>query len=114
MFKKFTSPGFDSSFHLQILKTLLITTNIVVFILYGLLRLMFYDFPFAIIEEVVIGLKIFGLGTMIALGASVTIMVADGLDYLIRNRSEINFPAYKKSTIAVSSVVLLLLVLFTL
>jgi uncharacterized membrane protein YczE len=113
MFKKFTSPGFDSRFHLQILKTLLITINIIVFVLYGLLRLMFYDFPFEIIEEAVIGLKLLGIGTTIALGASLIIIVADGLDYLIRNRSEINFPAYQKSTVAVSSVVLLLLVLFS-
>ena len=92
MFKKFTTPGFNSRFHLQLLKSLLIAANLIVLAIYALVRIIFYDIPFELDAEALIVSKLLGLGTVIAFGGCLVVMLADGIDYMMHHKNEYKFP----------------------
>jgi len=66
--------------------------NIICLSTWVFLRIIFYDLPFVMQEELLIALKIIGWSTGIAIGFSFIIFAVDGLVYLIRNRKLFGFP----------------------
>ena len=66
--------------------------NIICLSTYVFLRIIFYDLPFIMQEELLIALKIIGWSTGGAVAFSFIIFAVDGLVYLIRNRKRLGFP----------------------
>lgn len=84
--------GFHHRLHLYILKRLLILANIIGLSAYILLRIIFYDLPFVMEEELLIALKIMGYATGTAVAISFILFAGDGLRYLLRHRKPLRLP----------------------
>ncbi len=86
------APRFHHRLHLLILRRLVILANIICLSCYVFLRMIFYDLPFVMQEELLIALKIVGWSTGGAVAFSFIIFAVDGLAYLLRNRKQFGFP----------------------
>ena len=91
MNQKINHSGFDARRHLPVLKTFLLTANLVVLFIYGYLRLAFYDLPFAPMEELAEVGKLMVWATLFAVSLSFILFASDGLAYLYRNRKQVKF-----------------------
>lgn len=91
MKSKITQRGFDQKLHLHILKSLVISANMLCFLTYAFLHVVFYDIPFVLQEELLIALKLLGLATGTAVAVSFLLFAGEGLTYLIRHRKLFKF-----------------------
>ncbi|HEX2683824.1 MAG TPA: hypothetical protein VHL77_07820 [Ferruginibacter sp.] len=85
------APPFHHRSHLNILKTLVITANVICLSTYLFLHIIFYDLEFSLGEELLIALKIVGWATATAVGLSFIIFATDALRYFIRHRKQFKF-----------------------
>ncbi|MEO6254958.1 MAG: hypothetical protein ABIO79_16725 [Ferruginibacter sp.] len=84
-------PRFHHKIHLLILRRLVIFANIFGLSTYIFLRMIFYDLPFVLQEELVLLLNVAGWATGIAVAISFIIFAVDGLIYMIRQRKQFKF-----------------------
>lgn len=91
MNRKLTYPRFDHKPHLHIFKVLVISANILCLFTYVILRIIFYDMPFVLQEELLIVLNLMGWSTGIAVAISFILFVAEGLRYLFTHRKQFKF-----------------------
>ena len=91
MNRKFTHPGFDHKLHLHILKTLVISANLLCLFTYAFLHVVFYDMPFVLQEELLIALNLVGLATGIGVATGFILFVGEALTYFISHRKQFKF-----------------------
>lgn len=111
MKKNFTQNAIDNRLHLHIFKTLFITVNIAVLLIYAMLRIIFYDMPFEPMAEGIIILKTLGIGSIIAVSGSFIFLVADAIDYFVYNKKQITWRVYHNKALAGAAAVLLVMFL---
>ncbi len=88
-------PVFHHRLHLYILRRLVICANILSLSLYLFLRIIFYDLPFVLQEELLIALNIVGWATATAVALSFMLFVGHACTYLIRNRKQFQYPSVR-------------------
>jgi hypothetical protein len=84
-------PVFHHRLHLYILRRLVILANMLGLAVYIFLRIIFYDLPFVLEEELFITLNILGWATGIAVAISFILFVGHAFAYLIRYRKQLGF-----------------------
>ncbi len=97
-----------SFFHLQIVKTLLLTINAAGFIVYSIAQLIFFDFPFNIADQALILMKAFGVCSLFALGISFIVLLADAAEMILKKRNAIIL-TLKVNTAVIAFISLILL-----
>lgn len=85
-------PVFHHKLHLYILRRLVIIANILGLSIYVFLRIIFYDLPFVLQEELLIAVNIMGWATVTAVAISFVLFAGHGLTYLVRNRKQFDLP----------------------
>lgn len=85
-------PAFHHKLHLYILRRLVILANILGLSIYIFLRIIFYDLPFVLQEEMLIIFNIMGWATASAVAVSFIIFVGHLLSYFMRNKKQFAFP----------------------
>lgn len=88
MNRKIHYPHFDHKPHLHIFKVLVISANVLCLFTYIILRIIFYDMPFVLQEEMLILLNLIGWSTGIAVAVSFLLFAGEGLRFLIANRKQ--------------------------
>jgi len=83
---------FHHKLHLCILKRLVIVANALGLSTYIFLRIIFYDLPFVLGEELMVVLNILAWSTGIAVAVSFIIFAVDGINYFMRHRKQIKLP----------------------
>jgi hypothetical protein len=86
MNNKYQKPVFRHRYHLYILKRLLILANLAVVSAYIVLRIIFYDLPFSVEDELVQLWNIVSTASIAAVGVSFLLFAGDGITYLIKRR----------------------------
>ena len=92
MNRELNPPRFHHRLHLYILRRLVILANIIGLSTYLFLRIIFYDLPFVLQEELLITLKIIGWSTVTAVAISFALFAGHGLTHFIRHRRQFGFP----------------------
>jgi hypothetical protein len=109
MLSNFTSGTLSVKTHVILCGWLLLFTNSVSLVLYGLLRFIFFEFPFEPVEELSILLKLFSVAISFALFISLLLIAVDAVEYFIRKRREMHAPVYLKPiAVAVVAPIILL------
>ena len=88
---KINQSGFDARRHLPVLKTFLLTANLVVLFIYGYMLLAFYDLPSVPMEELPVVGNLMAWATLFAVSLSFILFTCDGLAYIYRNRKQVKF-----------------------
>jgi len=109
MLKQFIYGKLDAKAHLQLFKTLLLVSNTAALIIYSALHLIFFDFPFETVDELMILRKLFLTASSFAAAISLLLLVADAVDYFSKFRKVIAFPTYVKAfSVAVVALIVFL------
>jgi hypothetical protein len=86
MTQKFFKGQFSTAMHLQLFKQILTCCLVVSLLLYAAIRLIFFDLPFYLVEEMILVAKVLLTGTSFAAGISAILIIADTLQYLTKLR----------------------------
>lgn len=87
-----TRPRFHHRLHLLILRRLVILANILALSTYAFLRIIFYDLPFVLQEELLVVLNVLAWATGTAVVIGFVLFAVDLLAYLIRNKKQLRIP----------------------
>ncbi len=95
--------------HLNILKSLLIFTNTIAFLLYAFLRLLFISTPIELSDDVIAIFKTLMVGTSAALSISAILLVTEFIDRMLSQRKFSPYPALKYAGVAILTIVIFFL-----
>lgn len=87
------TPGFRYKRHFYIFKRLLIMANLLALSLYIILRVIFYDLPFVMGDELMQVLNAAGIASIAAVGVSLVLLAADGILFITRKTKHTVQPA---------------------
>lgn len=96
MNNNFSKAPFNVSFHIQLMKTLLVITNIAAFIIYFSLHIILWDFPFEATTEVSTLIKLCGIACAFALSICLVVLLADAVDLVMLTRKKFMIPIHAK------------------
>lgn len=109
MLNKFTTGTLSAAAHWKLFKALFIISNVVSLIIFAIFHLIFFDFPFEVMNEITGLVKLLAVSGSIALAVSMLILIADSIEYLLKKRKTITVPAHIK--IVVASLVVAIVIL---
>jgi hypothetical protein len=93
------TPGFRFKRHFYIFKRLLIMANLLALSLYIILRVIFYDLPFVMEDELMQVLNAAGIASVVAVGVSLVLLASDVILFLIRKRKHTGQQAVVPGTV---------------
>lgn len=93
MINNFSKGTFTVAFHLQLVKNLLLIVNTAGLFIYGAMRCIFFDFPVAVNDELTTICKLLAVCSVFAVTASLLILLADMIDFIILKKKEVVIPA---------------------
>ncbi|MEO8772158.1 MAG: hypothetical protein ABI402_18810 [Ferruginibacter sp.] len=101
MYKILFSKKLTTKDHLRILKSLLIFINATTLVLYLFLRLLFYNTPITLNDDIIAFLKTVLIGSLSAIGISAVLVIIEVIDLIIAQRKLQLLPALKYAGVAV-------------
>jgi hypothetical protein len=97
MFHNFTKGTLNATFHLQLLKSLLLISNGVSLLIYAFLHCIFFDFPYEITDEILTLAKLFSVASIFAVSINLIILLADATEFVLVKRKEFVFTGQLKT-----------------
>lgn len=110
MFKQFVKGTLNVQFHLKLLKTLLLITNGVSFLIYAFMHCIFFDFPFEITDEILTLVKLFSVASLFAVSINAVILLADAAEFMILRKKHLAFSNHFKMLAAAFVIFVVMLV----
>lgn len=109
MLNNFKAGTLSAKHHWTIFCLLLLAANTVSLLLFGFVRIIFYDFPFEVTYEAITLLKLSLVASGFAGCISLLLIAADAFEYILTRRKEMILPAWVKSMSVVILAAIILL-----
>ena len=92
--------------HIRIFKTAFIFVNATAFALYLFLRVLFYNTPISISDDIIALLKTLTIGSLSAIAISALLVLVEIADHIIAQRKLSFYPALKYTGVAIFTIIL--------
>lgn len=96
--------------HVRIVKSLLIFTNITALLLYGFLRILFYNTPISATDDMIALLKTIMVGSAAALLLYSLLLMIELIDYIVSQKRPSPYPVVKYAGVAIITMFIFYLV----
>lgn len=109
MLHQFFSVHFNASMHLRIFKQALTTCICISLLAYLSMRIIFFDIPFNLIDELMTISKVLMTGSSFATGICIILLLVDAIHYTIHKTRSLQ-PGFNVKSTAIATLLLIIVV----